>query len=103
MLDAAAVRGLGGLILNIVVFVIPVAVLWRLRRRGDEPGPATTGLLFLAAFLLAGTTDLLLQLTARRMTFLFIVLFCVIKATEQVMETTSSSAGESRHGAEPKR
>lgn len=81
LLDAAAVRGSGGLLLNILVLAVPVVVLWRLAKEENGTGPATTGLLFMAAFLLAGTTDLLLQLTARRMAFLFFVLFCVIAAT----------------------
>lgn len=83
LLDAAAVRGAGGLALNIMVLAVPVAVLWRLRKGEKHDGPATTGLLFMAAFLLAGTTDLLLQLTSRRMTFLFVVLFCIVSATER--------------------
>lgn len=81
LLDAAAVRGLGGLLLNILVLAVPIMVLWRLAKNENGTGPATTGLIFMAAFLLAGTTDLLLQLTARRITFLFFVLFCVIAAT----------------------
>ena len=82
LLDAAAVRGAGGVLLNAMVLAVPIAVLWRLAKGERGFGPATTGLLFMAAFLLAGTTDLLLQLTSRRMTFLFIVLFCVIAATD---------------------
>lgn len=83
LIDAAAVRGVGGLALNTAVLAVPLAVLSRLRRRESRSGPAATGMLFMAAFLLAGTTDLLLQLTARRMVFLFVVLFCVIAATQQ--------------------
>lgn len=82
LLDAAAARGIGGLLLNILVLAVPVVVLWRLAKKENGTGPAKTGLLFMAAFLLAGTTDLLLQLTARRMTFLFVVLFCIVQATE---------------------
>lgn len=93
LLDAAAVRGTGGLFLNILVLAIPVIVLWRLAKKENGAGPATTGLLFMAAFLLAGTTDLLLQLTARRMTFLFFVLFCVITAT-----ATSNALAQKRVG-----
>ncbi|MEY3479908.1 MAG: hypothetical protein RIQ71_683 [Verrucomicrobiota bacterium] len=81
LLDAAAVRGIGGLLLNILVLAVPVIVLWHLAKKENGTGPAKTGLLCMAAFLLAGTTDLLLQLTARRMTFLFFVLFFVIAAT----------------------
>lgn len=84
LLDAAAVRGIGGLLLNILVLAVPIVVLWRYAKNEHGSGPATTGLLFMAAFLLAGTTDLLLQLTARRMTFLFVVLFCVITATANI-------------------
>lgn len=93
LLDAAAVRGIGGLLLNILVLAVPVVVFWRYAKNESGSGPATTGLLFMAAFLLAGTTDLLLQLTARRMTFLFVVLFCVITATAQVNGTTRKDAG----------
>lgn len=93
LLDAAAVRGGGGLLLNILVLAVPVVVLWRLAKRENGTGPAKTGLLFMAAFLLAGTTDLLLQLTARRMTFLFFVVFCVIAAT-----ATSHAHAQGRAG-----
>jgi hypothetical protein len=65
-----------------MVLAVPIAVLWSLAKPERGAGPANTGLLFMVAFLLAGTTDLLLQLTARRMTFLFVVLFCVIAATD---------------------
>jgi len=83
LLDAAAVRGFFGLVLNIAVLAVPVVVLWQLQRRENGKGPATTGLLFMAAYLLAGTSDLLLQLTARRMVFLFVLLYCVVAATAQ--------------------
>jgi len=92
LLDAAAVRGIGGLFLNILVLAVPIVVFWRYAKNEHGAGPATTGLLFIAAFLLAGTTDLLLQLTARRMTFLFIVLFCVITATTHQRDATGQKA-----------
>jgi len=93
LLDAAAVRGVGGLLLNILVLAVPVIVLWRLAKNENGTGPATTGLLFMAAFLLAGTTDLLLQLTARRMIFLFLVLFFVTAATATSNSRAQKGAG----------
>jgi len=93
LLDAAAVRGVGGLLLNILVLAVPVIVLWRLAKNENGTGPASTGLLFMAAFLLAGTTDLLLQLTARRMIFLFLVLFFVTVATATSNSRAQKGAG----------
>lgn len=80
-IDTMAARGSLGLLLDLAALAVPALAFWRLRKTGAVPGAATTGLLFLGAFVLCGMTDVLFQLMARRMIFLFCVAYCTVAAT----------------------
>jgi O-antigen ligase len=81
-LDTLATRGGVGLLLLLPVFAVPLLVLFRLRHAGGlAGGAAVCGMLFIVAFALGGMTDVLFMQNAKRMTYLFLVLFFATTAT----------------------
>jgi O-antigen ligase len=81
-LDTLATRGGIGLLFLLPVFAVPLLVLFRFRHAaGLAGGAAVCGLLFIVAFALGGLTDVLFMQGAKRMTYLFLVLFFATTAT----------------------
>lgn len=84
-LDVLATRGSAGLALLVLCYATPCAVLVHLLRSDTRcRGAAATGLLFLACIASSGLTDVQLAVNAHRMTFLFVILYCVTQATEHI-------------------
>lgn len=81
-LDVLASRGLAGLLLILAGYAVPLAVLLLLMVRvPGSRGAAATGVLFIIAFAAGGLTGVQFAVNSLRMTFLFVVLFCVTAAT----------------------
>lgn len=80
-LDILATRGAAGLALALAALVVPAAVFLRLWIRGTVPLAAASGFVFVVAFAVIGAGDVQFAINAKRMTYLFFVLFCATCAS----------------------